>query len=33
MEMKQTKIERGLSNGYMSIMFDVGMCGVDSDIW
>ena len=29
----ETNIERGLPNGYMSIMIDAGMCGVDPDIW
>ena len=29
----EMEIEKGLPNGYMLIMFDVGMCGVDLDIW
>ena len=29
----EIKIEKGLPNGYILIMFDAGMCGVDPDIW
>ena len=29
----EMEIEKGLPNGYMLIMFDAGMYGVDLDIW